>query len=37
MIDGVSVPTKYVLGKPYRRRDLAAKLREVLDEPVPLA
>jgi PAS domain S-box-containing protein len=32
-IDGESVPTKYVLGKPYRRRDLAAKLREVLDEP----
>jgi CheY-like chemotaxis protein len=33
-IDGETVPTKYVLGKPYRRRDLAAKLREVLDEPV---
>ena len=33
-IDGESVPTKYVLGKPYRRADLAAKLREVLDEPV---
>jgi PAS domain S-box-containing protein len=32
-IDGEAVPTKYVLGKPYRRRDLAAKLREVLDEP----
>jgi PAS domain S-box-containing protein len=32
-IDGESVPTKYVLGKPYRRADLAAKLREVLDEP----
>jgi CheY-like chemotaxis protein len=31
-IDGETVPTKYVLGKPYRRRDLAAKLREVLDE-----
>jgi len=28
------VPTKYVLGKPYRRRDFAAKLRHVLDEPV---
>ena len=32
-IDGESVPSKYVLGKPYRRADLAAKLREVLDEP----
>jgi PAS domain S-box-containing protein len=32
-IDGESVPAKYVLGKPYRRADLAAKLREVLDEP----
>ncbi len=32
-IDGEAVPNKYVLGKPYRRRDLAAKLREVLDEP----
>jgi CheY-like chemotaxis protein len=32
-IDGESVPSKYVLGKPYRRGDLAAKLREVLDEP----
>jgi len=31
-IDGESVPSKYVLGKPYRRADLAAKLREVLDE-----
>jgi PAS domain S-box-containing protein len=31
-IDGESVPAKYVLGKPYRRADLAAKLREVLDE-----
>jgi len=31
-IDGESVPTKYVLGKPYRRSDLAAKIREVLDE-----
>jgi len=29
-IDGESVPAKYVLGKPYRRADLAAKLREVL-------
>ena len=33
-IDGETVPTKYVLGKPYRRRELAAKLREVLDERV---
>ena len=32
-IDGEAVPSKYVLGKPYRRADLAAKLREVLDEP----
>jgi CheY-like chemotaxis protein len=32
-IDGVSVPPKYVLSKPYRRADLAAKLRDVLDEP----
>src|SRR6266853_67449 len=32
-IDGETVPAKYVLGKPYRRADLAAKLREVLDEP----
>jgi signal transduction histidine kinase/ActR/RegA family two-component response regulator len=31
-IDGESVPAKYVLGKPYRRADLAVKLREVLDE-----
>jgi PAS domain S-box-containing protein len=36
-IDGESVPTKYVLGKPYRRADLAAKLREVLDEPATAA
>ena len=36
-IDGESVPTKYVLGKPYRRADLAAKLREVLDEPAAAA
>ncbi len=33
-IDGEAVPAKYMLGKPYRRRDLAAKLRDVLDEPV---
>jgi PAS domain S-box-containing protein len=32
-IDGETVPSKYVLGKPYRRADLAAKLREVLDAP----
>jgi signal transduction histidine kinase len=32
-IDGEPVPSKYVLGKPYRRADLAAKLRDVLDEP----
>ena len=32
-IDGESVPSKYVLGKPYRRAELANKLREVLDEP----
>jgi hypothetical protein len=24
---------KHLLGKPFRRRDLAAKVREVLDEP----
>jgi PAS domain S-box-containing protein len=33
-VDGESVPTRYVLGKPYRRADLANKLRVVLDEPV---
>jgi CheY-like chemotaxis protein len=33
-IDGEQVPSKYVLGKPYRRSDLANKLREVLDEPL---
>ncbi len=33
-IDGEQVAAKYVLGKPYRRRELAAKLREVLDAPV---
>jgi PAS domain S-box-containing protein len=32
-VDGEHVPSKYVLGKPYRRSDLANKLREVLDEP----
>jgi CheY-like chemotaxis protein len=33
-IDGEQVAGKYVLGKPYRRHELAAKLREVLDERV---
>jgi PAS domain S-box-containing protein len=33
-VDGEQVPSKYVLGKPYRRSDLANKLREVLDEPL---
>jgi len=33
-IDGESVPSKYVLSKPYRRADLAAKLRDALDDPV---
>src|SRR5207244_4262386 len=32
-VDGEQVASKYVLGKPYRRSDLANKLREVLDEP----
>jgi CheY-like chemotaxis protein len=27
----------HLLGKPYRRRDLAAKVREVLDEPTAAA
>src|SRR3954470_16746297 len=31
--DGENVPSKYFLSKPYRRTDLAMKLREVLDEP----
>jgi CheY-like chemotaxis protein len=30
---GSSVAAKHLLGKPFRRRDLAAKVREVLDEP----
>jgi CheY-like chemotaxis protein len=30
---GGSVAAKHLLGKPFRRRDLAAKVREVLDEP----
>jgi PAS domain S-box-containing protein len=33
-IDDEPVPSKYVLGKPYRRADLANKLRDVLDEPM---
>ena len=33
-IDGESVPSKYVLSKPYRRAELAAKLRDALDDPV---
>jgi PAS domain S-box-containing protein len=33
-VDGEQVPSKYVLGKPYRRGDLANKLRAVLDEPL---
>jgi PAS domain S-box-containing protein len=33
-VDGEHVPSKYVLGKPYRRSDLANKLRQVLDEPL---
>jgi PAS domain S-box-containing protein len=30
---GGQVAAKHLLGKPFRRRDLAAKVREVLDEP----
>jgi PAS domain S-box-containing protein len=30
---GGTVAAKHLLGKPFRRRDLAAKVREVLDEP----
>jgi PAS domain S-box-containing protein len=30
---GGTVAVKHLLGKPFRRRDLAAKVREVLDEP----
>jgi CheY-like chemotaxis protein len=33
-IDGESVPSKCVLSKPYRRAELAAKLRDALDDPV---
>jgi len=36
-IDGESVPSKYVLSKPYRRAELAAKLRDALDDPVASA
>jgi PAS domain S-box-containing protein len=32
-----SAPVRHLLGKPYRRRDLAAKVREVLDEPAAAA
>jgi hypothetical protein len=28
---------RHLLGKPYRRRDLATKVREVLDEPAQAA
>jgi CheY-like chemotaxis protein len=31
-IDGESVPSKCVLSKPYRRADLAARLRDALDD-----
>jgi PAS domain S-box-containing protein len=30
-----AVPARYMLGKPFRRRDLALKVREVLDEDAP--
>src|SRR5205085_636220 len=30
-----AAPARYMLGKPFRRRDLAVKVREVLDEAVP--
>jgi PAS domain S-box-containing protein len=30
-------PVRHLLGKPYRRRDLATKVREVLDEPAQAA
>ena len=33
-IDGEFVPSKYVLSKPYRRAELAAKLRDALDDLV---
>ena len=36
-IDGELVPSKYVLSKPYRRAELAAKLRDALDDPVASA
>jgi len=32
-----SGPIRHLLGKPYRRRDLATKVREVLDEPAAAA
>jgi PAS domain S-box-containing protein len=36
MLDGAlggQIPGKYLLGKPFRRADLAGKVREILDEP----
>ena len=33
-IDGESVPSKYLLSKPYRRAELAARLRDTLDDPL---
>jgi CheY-like chemotaxis protein len=36
-IDGESMPSRYVLSKPYRRAELAAKLRDALDDPVASA
>jgi PAS domain S-box-containing protein len=33
-IDGESVPSKYLLSKPYRRAELAARLRDALDDAV---
>jgi PAS domain S-box-containing protein len=32
--DGEAVPARDILSKPYRRRELAAKLRELLDAPL---
>jgi signal transduction histidine kinase/ActR/RegA family two-component response regulator len=32
-----SAPVRHLLGKPYRRHDLATKVREVLDEPAAAA
>jgi CheY-like chemotaxis protein len=33
LTDDDPLPAKYILGKPYRRRELAERLRDVLDEP----